>query len=103
MLSDKEGCFVVAYCTEYQRRVQETMEKNFKEDAVSLGQQSKKVDKYCHNVRLSHLPKSTGTSKQLSLSVSFSKKTHKDAVLFGAIAPERQLATRCGRLSAKKP
>lgn len=73
MLSDKEGCFAVASCTKYQRRTQETMGKNFKEVAVSLGQE-KKVVKYCHDV---------------GMSVFSSAKSHKDGVPIGAILSER--------------
>lgn len=58
------------------------MVKNFKEVAISLGQEQKKVVKYSHDVVLSQLAMSTEVAKDLSPRVFFSTNTNKDRAQF---------------------
>lgn len=64
------------------------MVKNFKEVVVSLGQEKKNIVKYCQEVGLTSLKKSVQASKDMSLKVFFSAKTHKDGVPFRANVSE---------------
>lgn len=50
------------------------MVKNFKEAAVSLGEERKKVVKQCQHVGMSRLAKSAGAAKDLNFRVFFSAK-----------------------------
>lgn len=80
------------------------MAKNFREVSAALAQEKRNVVKFCQEVGSYGVTKCMQVSKELTLSIFISAKTHKDGAPFSAIVSENNSWQReVARFRSLKP